>query len=211
MVPAVGGEGWNPAATPRSRSGCARWRCGVAARGQAPHWQTRTSRSAMKDYPRCDACARRVCTAVEARGVRARPRCCWEGGPPSLAPAAAWAAANKGRARMGQRRAAARLPSGGRPVKALTCAGDAMDLKATIDAMRAQMRLRVGSRSTIVCCAFTVSCEGGRALTSTKLGVVLRWRPTPPAPGLVIVFHVFNVSVRWQGGHGPAEKAFCDF
>jgi hypothetical protein len=134
------------------------------------------------------------------------------GGRPALTGACLpWAAANKGRARMGQRRAAARLPSGGRPVKALTCAGDAMDLKATIDAMRAQMRLRVGSRSTIVCCAFTVSCEGGRALTSTKLGVVLRWRPTPPAPGLVIVFHVFNVSVRWQGGHGPAEKAFCDF
>ena len=84
--------------------------------------------------------------------MRARPSC--DGRRTALTGACCLGrSANIARA-WGQRRATApAVGPGGRPMKAWTCAGDAMELKTTSDAMRAQMRLRVGSRSTIMCCA----------------------------------------------------------
>ena len=67
--------------------------------------------------------------------------------------------------------------------------------------MRAQMRLRVGSRSTIMCCAITVSCEGGKALTKLGVGCMLRRRPTGSAGTGARDHVVWDHEV--AGGHGP--------
>ena len=97
--------------------------------------------------------------------MRARPSC--DGRRTALTGACCLGrSANIARA-WGQRRATApAVGPGGRPMKAWTCAGDAMELKTTSDAMRAQMRLRVGSR-----CGQEVGWDAVKGEGSYKLGV----------------------------------------